>query len=457
LALSDVEIDYLLEQFTRLNRNPTDVELMMFAQANSEHCRHKIFNADWTIDNETKSHRLFDMIRHTHAMNPGRVLSAYHDNAAVMAGWPTQQFYPDNKHIYQWHTETPAILMKVETHNHPTAISPYPGAATGSGGEIRDEGATGRGAKPKAGLTGYSVSHLHLPDCPRPWEQEYGKPDHLASACQIMLEAPIGASRFNNEFGRPAILGYLRSFEQTIDGQRRGYHKPIMIAGGLGHIRPQHVEKHKASAGQLLIVLGGPSMLIGLGGGAASSVAAGQSSEQLDFASVQRDNAEMQRRCQEVIDACWQLGAKNPIVTIHDVGAGGLSNAIPEIIHDSQCGGTFDLARIPTADPSLSPKALWCNESQERYVLVIDSKDLSIFAQLCERERCLYSVVGTLDNTQHLHLYDSRTGITAIDLPLSVLFGQLPRMQRQVSSHVVARTADSIWNELIYMMFYYEF
>ncbi|OUD12415.1 phosphoribosylformylglycinamidine synthase [Thioflexithrix psekupsensis] len=440
LALSDIEMDYLCEQFTRLKRNPTDVELMMFAQANSEHCRHKIFNADWIIDNEAKPHRLFDMIRHTHAVNPGRVLSAYHDNAAVMTGWPTQQFYPDNKHIYQWHSETPAILMKVETHNHPTAISPYPGAATGSGGEIRDEGATGRGAKPKAGLTGYSVSHLHLPDCPRPWEQEYGKPEHVASACQIMLDAPIGASRFNNEFGRPAILGYLRSFEQTIDGQRRGYHKPIMIAGGIGNIRPQHVEKQQATAGQLLIVLGGPSMLIGLGGGAASSVAAGQSSEQLDFASVQRDNAEMQRRCQEVIDACWQLGANNPIVTVHDVGAGGLSNAIPEIIHDSHCGGTFDLSRIPTADPSLSPKALWCNESQERYVLVIDPKNLSVFDQLCERERCPYSVVGTLDNTQHLRLHDSQTGLTAIDLPLSVLFGQLPRMQRQVSSHTVART-----------------
>jgi len=429
LALSEDEIDYLYDSFIQLKRNPTDVELMMFAQANSEHCRHKIFNAEWFIDGKKQSKSLFQMIRNTHKLHPGHVLSAYHDNSAVIKGFDSSIFAPDiNTHEYQTIKEQTAILMKVETHNHPTAISPFPGAATGSGGEIRDEGATGRGSKPKAGLTGFSVSNLRIPDATQAWETEYGTPSRMATALQIMLEAPIGASRFNNEFGRPAICGYFRSFEMEVDGQRRGYHKPIMLAGGVGNMRPTHIEKQKIPPKSLIIVLGGPSMLIGLGGGAASSMAAGQSHEDLDFASVQRGNPEMQRRCQEVIDVCARLGNDNPIISIHDVGAGGLSNALPELVNDSDCGGNFKLKAIPVADPSLSPMELWCNEAQERYVLGISPENLELFKAICERERCPYAVVGESTEEQQLSL------APAIDMPLSVLFGKPPKMRREFST-----------------------
>lgn len=431
LALSDEEIDYLVNNFKLLQRNPTDVELMMFAQANSEHCRHKIFNADWTVDGRAQHQSLFQMIRHTYEQHPGAVISAYHDNSAVMKGFNSTRFLPDSStHQYHKIEEESAILMKVETHNHPTAISPFPGATTGSGGEIRDEGATGRGAKPKAGLTGFSVSHLRLPEAPQPWETPYETPSRLATALQIMLEGPIGASAFNNEFGRPAICGYFRTFEIDMNGQRRGYHKPIMLAGGIGNIRPQHIQKQKIPPESLLIVLGGPAMLIGLGGGAASSMAAGHSFEELDFASVQRGNPEMQRRCQEVIDACWRMGADNPILSIHDVGAGGLSNALPELVNESGCGGEFKLGAIPSADPSLSPMEIWCNEAQERYVLAIAKNNLSHFQALCERERCPYAVVGETIKAQHLRLdEDDRV---FIDMPLSVLLGKPPKMCRDV-------------------------
>jgi len=429
LALSDDEIAYLLNHFQAVQRNPTDVELMMFAQANSEHCRHKIFNADWVLDGEPQTVSLFQMIRQTHAANPGQVVSAYHDNAAVINGFTSQRLQVNSQNRqYTYCTEDTGILMKVETHNHPTAISPKPGASTGAGGEIRDEGATGCGAKPKAGLTGFSVSHLHIPDRPRPWETSYGKPERIASALQIMLEAPIGASGFNNEFGRPALCGYFRSFEQTVNGQRRGYHKPIMIAGGVGNIRPQHIAKDKIQPDCLLIVLGGPAMLIGLGGGAASSVATGHSDAELDFASVQRDNPEMQRRCQEVINACWQMGADNPILSLHDVGAGGLSNALPELVNGSGCGGLFDLSKIPSADPSLSPMELWCNEAQERYVLGIAVEQLPLFKALCQRERCPYAVVGQATAAPQLTLQHAEQ--TLIDMPLAVLLGKPPKMQR---------------------------
>ncbi len=429
LALSEDEIDYLYDSFNELKRNPTDVELMMFAQANSEHCRHKIFNASWFIDGNKQSKSLFEMIRNTHQQHPGHVLSAYHDNSAVIKGFDSSIFVPDiNTHEYHSIKEQTAILMKVETHNHPTAISPFPGAATGSGGEIRDEGATGRGSKPKAGLTGFSVSNLRIPDATQAWETEYGTPSRMATALQIMLEAPIGASRFNNEFGRPAICGYFRSFEMEVDGQRRGYHKPIMLAGGVGNMRPSHIEKQKIPPKSLIIVLGGPAMLIGLGGGAASSMAAGHSHEDLDFASVQRGNPEMQRRCQEVIDVCSRLGNENPIISIHDVGAGGLSNALPELVHDSDCGGNFKLKAIPVADPSLSPMELWCNEAQERYVLGISPENLELFKAICERERCPYAIVGESTEEQQL-LLD-----TAIDMPLSVLFGKAPKMCREFSA-----------------------
>ena len=427
--MSEDEIDYLYDSFNELKRNPTDVELMMFAQANSEHCRHKIFNASWFIDGNKQSKSLFEMIRNTHQQHPGHVLSAYHDNSAVIKGFDSSIFVPDiNTHEYHSIKEQTAILMKVETHNHPTAISPFPGAATGSGGEIRDEGATGRGSKPKAGLTGFSVSNLRIPDATQAWETEYGTPSRMATALQIMLEAPIGASRFNNEFGRPAICGYFRSFEMEVDGQRRGYHKPIMLAGGVGNMRPSHIEKQKIPPKSLIIVLGGPAMLIGLGGGAASSMAAGHSHEDLDFASVQRGNPEMQRRCQEVIDVCSRLGNENPIISIHDVGAGGLSNALPELVHDSDCGGNFKLKAIPVADPSLSPMELWCNEAQERYVLGISPENLELFKAICERERCPYAIVGESTEEQQL-LLD-----TAIDMPLSVLFGKAPKMCREFSA-----------------------
>ncbi len=429
LALSTDEIDYLYINFKELNRNPTDVELMMFAQANSEHCRHKIFNADWTIDKQNQSASLFQMIRYTHEQNPGKVLSAYHDNSAVLQGFIGQRFFPSNN-IYKSHEEAIDILIKVETHNHPTAISPFPGAATGSGGEIRDEGATGRGAKPKAGLTGFSVSNLRITDNIQPWETEYETPSRLATALQIMLEGPIGASSFNNEFGRPAICGYFRTFEMEVNGRRRGYHKPIMLAGGLGNIRSNDVQKQVIPPNSVIIVLGGPAMLIGLGGGAASSMVSGHSSADLDFASVQRGNPEMQRRCQEVIDTCWRMTDSNPIISIHDVGAGGLSNALPELVNDSNRGGNFNLQSIPSVDSSLSPLEIWCNEAQERYVLAIAKENLPIFDKICIRERCPYAVVGEATVEHQLKLTNGDTN--PINMPSSVLFGKPPKTLREV-------------------------
>ncbi|MEL6722430.1 MAG: phosphoribosylformylglycinamidine synthase [Pseudomonadota bacterium] len=441
LALSDGEMDYLLTCFQQLGRNPTDVELMMFAQANSEHCRHKIFNADWMIDGTRKPRSLFDMIRHTTAQSPQGVLSAYKDNAAVIDGYTGQRFFPDADGVYTGHPETMPILLKVETHNHPTAISPGPGAATGSGGEIRDEGATGIGAKPKAGLCGFSVSDLRIPGCVQPWEKDVGKPARISSALDIMLEGPIGAAAFNNEFGRPNLTGYFRTFTSAVNGELKGYHKPIMLAGGLGNVRPQHIEKKAFPADTPLVVLGGPAMLIGLGGGAASSVASGASAEALDFASVQRANPEMERRCQEVIDQCWQRGDDNPILFIHDVGAGGLSNALPELIHDGGCGGRFDLRQVPNADPGLSPLQIWCNEAQERYVLAIAAEQLTAFADLCRRERCPYTVVGQSTEQQTIVLDDPQFTNQPIDLPLDVFLGKPPKMVRQVTSVAPYRSA----------------
>ncbi|MER2602502.1 MAG: phosphoribosylformylglycinamidine synthase, partial [Candidatus Competibacter phosphatis] len=435
LALSEDEIDYLLDSFIRLERNPSDVELMMFAQANSEHCRHKIFNADWIVDGIAQDRSLFAMIRHTHERHPADVLSAYHDNAAVMTGFPAGRFFPDPADSqYRYHPEDVHILMKVETHNHPTAISPFPGAATGSGGEIRDEGATGRGAKPKAGLCGFSVSHLHIPDFAQPWERDYGKPDRIVAALDIMLEGPIGAAAFNNEFGRPNLAGYFRAFEEDgPDGQRRGYHKPIMIAGGLGNIREAHVHKATLPPGAAIVALGGPALLIGLGGGAASSMAAGSSHAELDFASVQRGNPEIQRRAQEVIDRCVALGAANPILSIHDVGAGGLSNAVPEIVHDAGRGGRFELRDVPNDDPGMSPMQIWCNEAQERYVLAIAAEGLETFRTLCERERCPYAVIGTATEAPRLTVEDRQFDNRPVDLPMNVLFGKPPKLLREVT------------------------
>ncbi|MGH8119626.1 MAG: phosphoribosylformylglycinamidine synthase, partial [Gammaproteobacteria bacterium] len=444
LALADAEMEYLLENFRKLGRNPTDVELMMFAQVNSEHCRHKIFNAAWTIDGKKMPASLFDMIRDTHRQHPGRVLTAYSDNAAVITGSPAARFFPDPiDHLYRPHQEDVHILMKVETHNHPTAISPYSGAATGSGGEIRDEAATGRGAKPKAGLTGFSVSNLHIPDFRQPWEEDNGKPDRIVSALQIMLAGPIGGAAFNNEFGRLALCGYFRTFEQTdAAGAIRGYHKPIMIAGGYGMIRAEHVHKLTIPAGAKLIVLGGPAMLIGLGGGAASSMASGASDVQLDFASVQRDNAEMQRRCQEVIDACWALGPKNPILSVHDVGAGGLSNALPELVAGSGRGARLELRAIPNAEPGLSPMAIWCNEAQERYVLAIAPQDLELFNSLCSRERAPCAVIGAATEDGQLLLNDPLFNNRPIDMPAPVLLGKLPPMQRSAHTHAKKKTSS---------------
>ena len=437
LALSADEIDYLTDSFTQLGRNPTDVELMMFAQANSEHCRHKIFNAGWSIDGVEQGMSLFAMIRNTHQLNPDNILSAYSDNASVLAGPVAEVFIRDPlKHVYGFVEEQAHMLMKVETHNHPTAISPYPGAATGSGGEIRDEAATGRGSATKAGLTGFSVSHLKLPGFQQPWEIENGKPERIASALEIMLQGPLGGAAFNNEFGRPNIAGYFRSFEQLAETgaehQYRGYHKPIMIAGGLGNIRPMLVDKQPIPDGALIIILGGPAMLIGLGGGAASSQSSGESSAELDFASVQRENPEMQRRCQEVINHCNALGDATPIISIHDVGAGGLSNAVPEIIHDCGRGGRFELRKVQNADKSLSPMQIWCNEAQERYVLAIKPETLELFSGFCEREHCLYAVIGTASAEQHLNLVDAWLGGQPVDLPMSVLFGKPPKMHRDV-------------------------
>jgi phosphoribosylformylglycinamidine synthase len=439
LALADDEIDYLMKSYQTLGRNPTDVELMMFAQANSEHCRHKIFNADFVIDGQKREKSLFRLIKHSTETSPSGVLSAYHDNAAVIEGHVAARFMPDSvTGEYGYSTEPVDILMKVETHNHPTAISPYPGAATGSGGEIRDEGATGRGGKPKAGLTGFSVSNLRLPGALQPWEQDYGKPSRIASALDIMLEGPIGGAAFNNEFGRPNLCGYFRTFELSAPGpagrEVRGYHKPIMLAGGLGNIRREHVNKQEIPAGAKIVVLGGPAMLIGLGGGAASSMASGASEEDLDFASVQRDNAEMERRCQEVIDRCWALGENNPIVSIHDVGAGGLSNALPELVNDSRRGATFSLRAIPSDEPGMSPLEIWCNEAQERYVLAIAAESLDLFERLCRRERCPYAVVGSATSERQLKLEDAHFAEQPIDMPLEVLLGKPPRMHRSEKS-----------------------
>ena len=440
LALSDDEIGYLVDSFTGLRRNPTDVELMMFAQANSEHCRHKIFNASWVIDGQPQRHSLFGMIRHTTEQAPDKVLSAYRDNAAVIHGWEGRCFMPSAEDgVYGEHAEDIHILMKVETHNHPTAIAPDPGAATGSGGEIRDEGATGRGSKPKAGLCGFSVSNLRIPGLERPWERDHGRPGRIVSALDIMLEGPIGAAAFNNEYGRPNLCGYFRTYEQEVPGpggsELRGYHKPIMIAGGLGNIRPEHVTKRPFPAGSPLVVLGGPAMLIGLGGGAASSMASGASAEDLDFASVQRANPEMQRRCQEVIDRCCARGEDSPILFIHDVGAGGLSNALPELVHDAGRGGRFELRAVPNDDPGMSPMEIWCNESQERYVLAIAAERLEEFKAICERERCPYAVVGETTAEEHLLLGDAHFGNTPIDMPMPLLFGKPPRMLREVRHH----------------------
>ncbi|MCG7985014.1 MAG: phosphoribosylformylglycinamidine synthase [Candidatus Thiodiazotropha lotti] len=437
LALSEDEIEYLVESFQSLQRNPTDVELMMFAQANSEHCRHKIFNADWVIDGESQPHSLFKMIRNTTQVSPKDVLSAYKDNAAVIQGPDAERFVLDPETLnYGYGQEEINILMKVETHNHPTAISPDPGAATGSGGEIRDEGATGKGSKPKAGLCGFSVSNLKLPDAERPWEVDYGKPGRIVSALDIMLEGPIGAASFNNEFGRPNLCGYFRTYEAEVPGpdgaEVRGYHKPIMLAGGLGNIRKEHIEKHSFPSGSPLIVLGGPAMLIGLGGGAASSMASGTSAEDLDFASVQRSNPEMERRCQEVIDACWARGEENPVLFIHDVGAGGLSNALPELVHDAGLGGQFELRAVPNDDLGMSPMEIWCNESQERYVMAVDFNKLEAFKAICERERCPYAVVGEAVDEQQLILGDAHFDNNPIDIPMNLLFGKPPRMLKDV-------------------------
>ncbi len=444
LALSPDEIEYLLVNFRRLGRAPSDVELMMFAQANSEHCRHKIFNAEWIIDGRKCDESLFAMIRYTHARNPRGVLSAYRDNAAVIEGNAGTRYFADPRsRIYGGSVEPIDILMKVETHNHPTAISPFPGASTGSGGEIRDEGATGRGAKPKAGLTGFSVSHLRIPGYERPWERGFGRPARIASPLDIMTEGPIGAASFNNEFGRPAVCGYFRTFEQQVPGdvpnRARGYHKPIMIAGGLGNIRRQHVEKGEVPVGAKLVVLGGPAMLIGLGGGAASSVGSGASSADLDFASVQRGNAEIQRRAQEVIDTCWSLGEQNPIVLIHDVGAGGLSNAVPEVVAHSNRGARIDLRAVPSAEPGMSPMEIWCNEAQERYVLAVEASALDRFATIAQRERCPFAVIGDIDDSGVLVVNDPLFHDDPVKMPIEVLLGKPPRMVRDVRSAAASR------------------
>ncbi len=447
LALAEDEIDYLVTKYGELGRDPTDVELMMFAQANSEHCRHKIFNAEWSIEGAKQDRSLFQWIKETTKAAPAGVLSAYKDNAAVVEGHVAARLWPDERGVYRATTEASHILGKVETHNHPTAISPFPGAATGSGGEIRDEGATGRGAKPKAGLVGFTVSDLRLPGALEPWEPPaadvdphdarawIGKPGRIASALDIMIEGPLGGAAFNNEFGRPAILGYFRSFELAeAPGVARGYHKPVMLAGGIGAIRAGHVQKARVPEGAALVVLGGPAFLIGLGGGAASSLAQGASHEDLDFASVQRDNAEIERRCQEVIDRCWAMGDRNPILSIHDVGAGGLSNALPELVHDAGLGARLELRDIPTGEPDLSPLELWCNEAQERYVLAIAADRVADFAALCTRERAPWAQVGTANADGRLVLADRAGGPPPVDVPLELILGKPPRMQRRAEA-----------------------
>jgi phosphoribosylformylglycinamidine synthase len=452
LALSADEIDYLLATFERLGRDPSDVELMMFAQANSEHCRHKIFNARFVIDGIEQPKSLFAMIRNTHAHAPDGVLSAYRDNAAVIAGSAGTRWFPDPATgIYHGSDEPLDILLKVETHNHPTAISPAPGAATGSGGEIRDEAATGRGAKPKAGVTGFAVSHLRIPGFEQPWESSAGKPERIVSALEIMLDGPIGAAAFNNEFGRPGICGFFRTLELVMPGDAagcvRGYHKPIMLAGGLGNVRRAHVEKGEVSIGAPLVLLGGPAMLIGLGGGAASSVGSGSSSAELDFASVQRANPEMQRRAQEVIDRCWALGPDNPIELIHDVGAGGLSNAVPEAVAHSRRGARIDLRAVPSAESGMSPLEIWCNEAQERFVLTLVPGSLERFGALARRERCPFAVIGEITADGQLIVRDSRFGNSPVDMPIDALLGKLPQMRREVRSRaraVETRDCDGI-------------
>ena len=438
-ALSDEEIDYLTEAFIKIGRNPHDIELMMFAQANSEHCRHKIFGSEWTIDGEVQPLSLFQMIKNTYKESPTDVLSAYKDNASVIVGFDTQRFYPKKDaatghYVYKYKSQAAHILMKVETHNHPTAIAPFAGAATGSGGEIRDEGATGRGGKPKAGLTGFTVSNLNIPGFEQPWEENYGKPSRIASPLQIMIEGPLGGAAFNNEFGRPALNGYFRTFEQNVNGEVKGFHKPIMIAGGYGNIRPDHVEKDPIEPGDLLIVLGGPAMLIGLGGGAASSVDSGTMGENLDFASVQRENPEMERRCQEVIDPCWRLEDANPIVSVHDVGAGGISNAMPELVNDHELGAVLDLRKIPSLEPGMSPMEIWSNEAQERYVLAIRPSSLELFESICARERCPFAVLGEATEARHLTVKDPLFNNNAVDIPMQVILGGTPRMSRSYES-----------------------
>jgi phosphoribosylformylglycinamidine synthase len=433
LALSDIEIDYLLESYKTLNRDPSDIELMMFAQANSEHCRHKIFRANWT---NKENNSLFGLIRKTSEGVSG-ILSAYEDNAAIIEGYGQRGFYANASHTYQYRNEAQALLIKVETHNHPTAIEPFEGAATGSGGEIRDEGATGRGGKPIAGLCGFAVSHLRIPGLEQPWEPALGFPERISTSLQIMLKGPIGAASFNNEFGRPNLCGYFRTFEARThtENETYGYHKPVMLAGGIGHILPKLADKKIFPAGTPIVVMGGPAMLIGLGGGAASSMTQGQSEASLDFASVQRSNPEMERRCQEVIDRCWTLGDKNPILSIHDVGAGGLSNALPELVHATGRGAIFNLRSIPSAEPGLSPLEIWCNESQERYVMAIEAAHLNSFLALAKRERCPVAVVGTVTEIPHLRVEDSLFDNAPIDLPMSVLFGKLPLPQKEYNLH----------------------
>jgi phosphoribosylformylglycinamidine synthase len=433
LALSDDELDYLVDNFSRIGRNPTDVELMMFAQANSEHCRHKIFNASWVIDGAAQAKTLFGMIRDTHAAHPEGTVVAYSDNSSVIEGATIDRFYPRADGSYAYSSELTHVLMKVETHNHPTAISPFPGAATGSGGEIRDEGATGIGSKPKAGLCGFSVSNLNIPGFEQPWETgAYGKPGRIVTPLAIMLEGPIGAAAFNNEFGRPNLAGYFRTFEETVAGERRGYHKPIMLAGGVGSIRADHVHKKMLPKGTLLIQLGGPGMLIGLGGGAASSMDTGANVAELDFDSVQRGNPEMERRAQEVIDRCWQLGEANPILSIHDVGAGGLSNALPELVHGGGKGGRFELRAVPSEESGMSPREIWCNEAQERYVLAIPPARLDEFQAICERERCPFAVLGEATAANHLLVTDSHFQNAPVDVSLDVILGKPPKMTRDV-------------------------
>ena len=447
LALSVDEIEYLYEHYEDAQRNPTDAELMMFAQANSEHCRHKIFNADWVIDGEPQSDKLFSMIKSTTEASPDGVISAYSDNAAVIEGFNVFRLMsslPNRDYVFN--EEPTHIVMKVETHNHPTAISPFAGAATGAGGEIRDEGATGLGAKPKAGLTGFTVSHLRIPDYPQPWEIEFGHPERMASPLEIMTDGPIGSAAFNNEFGRPNLLGYFRTYETSLpdlpENEIRGYHKPIMIAGGVGNVRETHALKRDVPDESEIIVIGGPAMLIGLGGGAASSLDSGSSSEDLDFASVQRGNPEIERRAQEVIDRCVSLGNNNPILLIHDIGAGGLSNAIPEAVDHSGHGAVLQLRNVDNAEPGMSPMAIWCNEAQERYVLVIDKKRRDEFIEICKRERCPYSLVGALNNSKQLTVNDDHFSNKPVDIPMDVLLGKPPKMKRDVER--IKRTSEAL-------------